>query len=96
MSDEPKPPTCDQLCDEDGCKVVSRSSDPSWRHGSRETTVFHRESDGTFWEAHYRVSTDGETHELREGEATIRRVYPHEVTVTVYKPTPAKETPDAR
>lgn len=91
---EPAPPTCDELAaydnyeDSPDIEPVSRHSDPSWRHGTRETTVFHRKSDSTFWQACYRQSTDGETNELREGLATITRVYPHQVMTTVYKAEP--------
>ena len=46
--------------------------------------MFKRVSDTTYWQAHYRVSTDGETHELREGDADVSRVYPHEVKAVVY------------
>ena len=63
---------------------VHEDNDPSWRHGVRRTTVFKRVSDTTYWQAHYRVSTDGETHELREGDADVSRVYPHEVKAVVY------------
>jgi hypothetical protein len=83
-------PTCEQLIDEegscnDGFKLISRISDPSWRHGTRETQVFLRESDQTFWEAKFRLSTDGETNELREGLAKIRQVQPKEKMITIYE-----------
>lgn len=83
-------PTCKQLYDPDtdapehGYSLVSQDHDPSWRHGTRETDVFHRSADDTYWSAHYLLSTDGETHELKEGLATIKKVYPHQVTVTRY------------
>lgn len=88
-------PTCKQLYDEDSCEtpegfeLVSQDHDNSWRHGTRETDVYKRASDNTFWSAHYRLSTDGETNELREGLATIKQVYPHQVTVTRYYDKPA-------
>lgn len=85
--DEIVAPTCEQLSD-DELPSVFRESDDSWRHGVRVTQVFHRESDKTYWRAHYRLSTDGETNELAEGRADITRVYPHQVTTTVYKSTP--------
>lgn len=77
-------PTCEQLSDEE-LECVATHSDTSWRHGTRETHVFKRETDGTFWEAKFRLSTDGETNELREGLAKIRQVFPKEKTVTVYE-----------
>jgi hypothetical protein len=79
---EPTPPTCDQLLDDDGCKEVHREDDASWRHGVYRFTVHHRASDDTYWGASYCVSTDGETHELREGMALgidcpVCKVSPH-------------------
>lgn len=34
-------PTQEQFLEADGLDVVSRISDPSWRHGTYETHVFH-------------------------------------------------------
>ncbi len=68
-----------------GLAIVHRESDPSWRHGSREEWVFYRESDDSYWRARFRLSTCGETNELREGLADIARVYPHEVATTEYR-----------
>jgi hypothetical protein len=81
-------PTCEQLLDEDGVKRMSCEDDGSWRHGVYRTEVYLREVDGTYWRAGYRVSTDGETHELRDGGARIVQVQPVEKTVTVYEPVP--------
>lgn len=85
-------PTCDELYEWNDKRVteydfetVSEHSDNSWRHGTRETVVFRRKSDGTFWEAKYRLSTDQECNELREGYAMIRRVYPHREMTTIYR-----------
>lgn len=50
--------------------------------------VYHREADDTYWQVSYRMSTDGETNELRDGLAPIVSVYPHEIKTTVYKPEP--------
>ena len=81
-------PTCSDLCEESETtevyKLVSQNHDTSWRHGTRETDVFHRESDDTYWQAKYRLSTDGETNELREGLADISQVWPQQVMKTVY------------
>lgn len=77
-------PTQEHLLEEDGLKIVSRISDASWRHGTYETQVFHREKDDTFWQVVFRLSTDGETNELREGGYTIRQVTPQEKVVIVY------------
>lgn len=82
-------PTKDQLLEDDGVKSVYRLDDTSWRHGSHVTEVFKRESDGTFWQVCYDLSTDCETHGLREGDFDLTQVYPHEVTAIEYRETPA-------
>lgn len=81
-------PTNEEICNCDLGDPVFVNDNASWRHGSYRTEVYHRKSDGTYWQAKYRVSTDGETNELREGLATIVRVYPHQVMSTVYKTVP--------
>ena len=78
------PPTCEQLFNEELGDPVSREDDTSWRHGSNRTEVYHRESDDTFWQAKYQVSTDGEYHGLRHGIAPITQVWPVRVTKTEY------------
>jgi hypothetical protein len=60
-------------------------ADDSWRHGCRITEIFKRAEDGTYWQAEYCVSTNGETNDLREGNASIREVEPYEKTVTAYR-----------
>jgi hypothetical protein len=82
-------PTCEQLINEDRLKSVLRIADDSWRHGAYITQVFYRESDGTYWQAKYRLSTDGETDELAEGLAFIIQVEPYEVKTTAYRPVAA-------
>ena len=77
-------PTCEQIFDEEGLKRVHNESDSSWRHGSYEYSVYHRESDNTYWGVSYRLSSDGETNELRDGDAEISQVEPKQVTVTQY------------
>lgn len=77
-------PTCEELFEEVGFTEVQRETESGWRHGTDETRVFRRKSDGTFWQVCYRVSTDGETNELREGTAEIGQVKPRQVTVTEY------------
>ncbi len=84
-------PTHEDLSDEIGVKSVHREADDSWRHGSYVTEVFHRESDNTYWMASYRLSTDGETNELRDGEADIKQVEPFERTVTDYRAVKSEE-----
>jgi len=77
-------PTCEELAERAGVKSVRREADDSWRHGAYVTEVFSRESDGTFWRAVYRLSSDGETDELAEGLAEIDQVHAETKTVTVY------------
>ena len=77
-------PTCKDLFLEDGYVPVHRDSDDSWRHGAYISEVFKRDSDGTYWLASYCLSSDGETNELREGEADITQVKPKEVMITQY------------
>ncbi len=77
-------PTCEDLFEEVGYESVNRESDDSWRHGAYIDEVFKRQSDGTYWLASYRLSSDGETHELREGHAVISEVVPVEVTTIRY------------
>lgn len=78
-------PTCEDLFEQDGFKDVHREADTSWRHGAYISEVFLRESDNTYWMANYRLSTDGETNELREGTAEIVQVEPFEKTITDYR-----------
>jgi hypothetical protein len=79
-----KKPTCEEIFYEVGLKSVCREVDDSWRHGVYVTEVYKRESDGTYWEASYQLSGDGETNELREGCADIVQVIPQEKTVITY------------
>lgn len=73
---------------EEVLECVSSEADPSWRHGNNMTGVYKRESDGTFWEFTYRRSGDGEYNGLHRdtNDYAVRRVEPHEVTVTKYRP----------
>jgi hypothetical protein len=77
-------PTCEQLSNEE-LPLADRKVDDSWRHGVRVTAVYRRDEDGTFWQASYRLSTDGETNELSEGLAKIVQVFPREINVTIYE-----------
>jgi hypothetical protein len=78
------PPTCEQIWNEELGNPVQHHDDASWRHGSYRTEVYLRQSDNTYWSANYRVSTDCETNELREGFAKISQVRPETVSSTVY------------
>ena len=77
-------PTSDDLYNEEGFEEVHREADDSWRHGSYVFQVFKRLSDDTYWGAAYCLSTDGEAHGLREGDADISEVEPKEVTTVTY------------
>jgi len=81
-------PTHDELLDEDGLKRVQRETDDGWRHGCYVSEVFHRAVDDTYWLATYSLSTDGETHGLRDNQFSVTQVWPHEKTVIDYKTTP--------
>lgn len=78
-------PKQEDLLDEFGFEIVKEDSDNSWRHGSYETVVYKREFDGTFWQAQYRLSADGEINGLREGAAIVVQVEPFEKTVILYR-----------
>jgi len=78
-------PTCEQLID-DELETVHRESADSWRHGCYIAQVFYRETDDTYWRAIYRLSNDGETNELCEGDAEICQVKPVKTSVTTYQP----------
>ncbi len=89
MSDTVKTPTKEELIDLlDDDKSVLREVDDSWRHGSHIRQVLHRETDDTYWAVNYSLSTDGETHGLRDGDYRIKQVDRVEETVVQvnYKP----------
>lgn len=76
-------PTREQIFNEE-LELITESADPSWQHGCNMTAVYKRE-DGTFWEAKYQKSTDGEYNGLRDDNARITQVFPERITITVYK-----------
>ena len=73
MSEEIKVPTNEEFCD-GLLESVRRTDQSGWRHGVDREEIFFRESDQTYWSVGYRVSTDGETHGLRDGDYTIYQV----------------------
>jgi hypothetical protein len=81
-------PTCEDLYDRrsEEYELVLRETDASWRHGSYVSAVYKRVGDETYWMAQYRLSTDGETNELREGSADIYQVEPFEKVTIDYRP----------
>ncbi len=76
-------PTCEDLFNEK-LESVKTIDDGGWRHGITRTETFYRKDDDTYWETEYRISTDGETHELREGLAEVYKVKPVEVKEIQY------------
>lgn len=79
------PPTAKEVWDgyNDGDEYESVLNEivSEWRHGIEVREVFRRESDGTFWEAHYRKQPDGFYHGLKEGDAGIAQVWPKTITI---------------
>lgn len=69
-----KEPTQEELLEEINLISVKREADDSWRHGCYITQVFHRLADDTYWEVNYDLSSDGETHGIREGYYDISQV----------------------
>lgn len=83
MFNQIAPPNCqDILEDKFGEPIDCELGE--WRHGPLRIEVYYRAEDDTYWRARYRVSTDGETNELREGLASIVRVWPSRVTAIEY------------
>jgi hypothetical protein len=76
-------PTRVQLCDEE-LQSIQKTDESGWRHGVDREEIFYRQEDETYWSVGYRVSTDGETHGLRDGDYTIFQVRPIKVEVTSY------------
>ena len=83
MNESIKVPTNEELCDE-LLESVRRTDQSGWRHGVDREEIFYREEDQTYWSVGYRVSTDGETHGLRDGYYTIYQVKPVKVEVIDY------------
>lgn len=91
MSNPPiKAPTRQELCDEIGFEIVSHDLDDDCRCGDDVTAVYLRESDDTYWEVLYSVSSDGFINDLEGGEycnpPDITQVKPTLVTTTTYIP----------
>ena len=78
-------PTCEELWEGYGFEEIETNVMGTWRHGVMREDIFLRESDQTYWLADYRVSTDGETNELREGGADIYKVIPATKTVKFFE-----------
>lgn len=80
---------CPESDRSDSFEQVSSTFKDDWRHGGTHTDVFRRKSDGAFFRVSYQVSTDGEYHGMREGDARspVVRVYPHEIKSIEYRTT---------
>jgi len=83
MNETIKVPTNEELWDEK-LKSIKTTDESGWRHGVDREEIFFRGSDQTYWSVGYRVSTDGETHGLRDGDYTIYQVKPVKVEVIDY------------
>ncbi len=77
-----KTPTNENIWNEELTQVLEFSR--PWRHGELVADVYKREEDSTYWRVEFCRSSDGETNELREGNATITRVRPVEVITINY------------
>ena len=75
-----KKPTCEEIFEDELTMVHDEIVEP-WRWGDVWFEVYHRGVDDTYWSVCYRVSTDGETNELREGLADIHQVRPEKKVV---------------
>ena len=82
-----KPLTAEEILEQE-LEPVWRETDDSWRHGSYVSEVYERKEDGTFWMVNYRLSTDRETNELREGYADIGQCWPEKVETVRYTTKP--------
>lgn len=66
--------------------VVHHETTGTWRHGTEETTIARRVSDGKFFELNYRdsVKDECEFQDMNyDGEYT--EVFPRETTITIYE-----------
>lgn len=71
-----------QLWQDNYLEEVYEEIDDSWRHGNNMVTVF-KDEDGRYWEAHYRVSGDGEYHGIRDNEFEFFEVKPVKKVVEI-------------
>jgi len=74
---EPNPPTHEELLEMFYANgAVDSGVDDTWRWGTENWSVFHRESDDTHWRVKYRVgSGDCEVHGIRDNDYFMVRVY---------------------
>lgn len=55
----------------------------NWRHGVTVTEVYLVGDD--YYQARYRLSVDGETNGLRDGNVRILKVFPKQINVTIFE-----------
>lgn len=73
------------LLDENGYECIEENTIDRWRWGTVEEWIYQSEdTPPRYWSATFRISTDGETNGLRDGEAVIAEVVPTEVIKTVW------------
>lgn len=89
----PKPATILQLksaWQEDSAdfELVHEDTGPD-DHGYSYRYVFLRHSDDTYWSTSGVCQGGGDYHELREGCGAVTQVFPHVISKTEYRTTPA-------
>lgn len=75
-------PSHDQLFKEE-FPLVDRQVKDDWRHGVTVTEVYLVGDD--YYQARYRLSIDGETNGLRDGNVRILKVFPKQINVTIFE-----------
>lgn len=73
-----------ELWENDELERVHEELDSSYRHGNYVNTIF-KATDGTFWEASYTVSGNGEEHGIRDNNFSLGQVRPVTETVIITK-----------
>jgi hypothetical protein len=88
MKEPIEAPTRQQLRDEVGFKIVQSDLDDDCYCGDTTVAIYVRESDGTYWQARYNISSDGFINDLEGGEycqpVEVTQVKPELVTTIKY------------
>ncbi len=84
--EEIKPPTQEELLEEEGLEFKKNEVCDTWRWGNVICEIFYRESDKTYWEVIYKTGGDGDTHGLRDNDYSIQEVVPQTVEIINYIP----------
>ena len=79
-------PTLSELwdCDQEKLQLIFSDTVDKWRWGTIERDIYRRLSDDTYWSIYYRMSSDGETNEFRDGETEVTQVYPTTKVIIEY------------